>query len=156
MREDVPSASPKTLVIGYGNTLRCDDGAGVRVAEAVAAWKLPGVATLAVHQLTPEIAGTLAGVDLVLVVDAQLADVDGDVAVSRMHASSSLRPAGHLSDVRSLLALAEQLYGRSPEAWLIGVPAVDFSIGETLSTTAVRGVEAACQHIRRMLAAAPA
>jgi len=31
------------LIIGYGNTLRGDDGAGPRVAEAVAGWGLPNV-----------------------------------------------------------------------------------------------------------------
>ena len=31
------------LVIGYGNTLRGDDGVGPKVAEAVAALALPGV-----------------------------------------------------------------------------------------------------------------
>ncbi len=43
----------KVLVIGYGNTLRSDDGAGKRVAELVAEWQLLNVRSLLVHQLTP-------------------------------------------------------------------------------------------------------
>ena len=31
------------LVIGYGNTLRQDDGVGPKTAEAIAALNLPGV-----------------------------------------------------------------------------------------------------------------
>ena len=35
------------LVIGYGNTLRRDDGVGPRVAEAVEGLRLAGVRTIA-------------------------------------------------------------------------------------------------------------
>jgi hypothetical protein len=44
------------LVIGYGNSLRRDDGVGPRVAEAVEALQLPGVRTLTCQLLTPEFA----------------------------------------------------------------------------------------------------
>jgi hydrogenase maturation protease len=151
MRGELPTAGRKPLVIGYGNTLRSDDGAGVRVAEAVATWDLPHVTARSVQQLTPEIAATLAGADLVVFVDARLAEVGGEVAISRIRPASSVGRTGHISDPRSILALAEWLYGRSPEAWLIGVPAVHLSLGEALSETAARGVEAACEQIRRMI-----
>src|SRR5262245_30725916 len=48
------------VVVGYGNELRGDDAVGPRVAQAVAAWDLPGVCGLAIHQLTPELAEILA------------------------------------------------------------------------------------------------
>ena len=60
----------KSLVIGYGNSLRSDDGIGVRVAEIVADWYLPEVRSLCLPQLTPELAADLAKVDLVIFVDA--------------------------------------------------------------------------------------
>ncbi len=151
MRGDVPSARRKSLVIGYGNTLRSDDGAGVRVAESIAAWNIPGVITMSVHQLTPEIAETLAAVDIAIIIDAELAEAGGEITISRIRPASSVRAAGHYSDLRSLLALAGMLYGRSPEAWLIGVPAVDLSLGEVLSPTTARGVEAASEQIRRII-----
>ena len=46
------------------------------------------------------------------------------------------RPASHIGDPRSLLALTAMLFGRCPDAWLIGVPAAEHSIGEELSATA--------------------
>ena len=58
------------LVIGYGNTLRGDDGVGPRVAEAVAAMALPGVRTLGCHQLAPEHAEAISRADRVVFVDA--------------------------------------------------------------------------------------
>jgi hydrogenase maturation protease len=151
MRADAPSTAARSLVIGYGNTLRSDDGAGVRVAEAVAAWDRPGVAALSVPQLVPEIAARLADVDLVVFVDARLARVGDAITISRIRPAPSIRPAGHIGDPRSLLALTEMLFGRCPHAWLIGVPAVELSIGEDLSATAAGGIRAACDRIRRMI-----
>jgi hydrogenase maturation protease len=151
MKGDVPAAGSKLLVIGYGNTLRSDDGAGTRVAEAVGARNRPGVQSLPVHQLTPELAERLADVERAIFVDARLAEEGSDIAISSVEPSSSFRPAGHVSDPRSLLALARSLHGHSPRAWLITVPAVDLSMGEDLSATASRGIKAACEQILRML-----
>jgi hydrogenase maturation protease len=62
--------SARVLIIGYGNSLRSDDAAGIKVAETIATWQLPHVRSLAVHQLTPELAAELAAVELVIFVDA--------------------------------------------------------------------------------------
>jgi hydrogenase maturation protease len=71
------------VVIGYGNTLRGDDGAGPAVAQAIADRALPGVRSLAVPQLTPELAEIVAEANLVVFVDAALmAEDDGIRAVS--------------------------------------------------------------------------
>jgi Ni,Fe-hydrogenase maturation factor len=58
------------LVVGYGNDLRSDDGVGQRVAEVVATWEISNVRSLAMHQLTPELAAELADVDVAIFVDA--------------------------------------------------------------------------------------
>jgi Ni,Fe-hydrogenase maturation factor len=62
--------SLSTLVIGCGNDLRGDDALGPLAATAVAAWDMPGVQALAVHQLMPELAEALAEADLAIFVDA--------------------------------------------------------------------------------------
>jgi len=58
------------LLIGYGNTLRSDDGAGQKIANIVSEWNLPQWRSLSVHQLTPELALDIAQADLVIFVDA--------------------------------------------------------------------------------------
>ena len=63
------------LVIGYGNDLRSDDAVGQKVANAIAAWKLPQVTSLCVHQLTPELASFLATAELAIFIDACFASV---------------------------------------------------------------------------------
>lgn len=151
MRGEPPPAGCEWLVIGYGNSLRSDDGAGLRVAEAVAAWGLPGVRSLAVHQLTPELAECLADAGRVLFVDARLAAEGTDIAVLPVEPSPSTIPAGHISDPRSLLALTRWLLGCSPRAWLLTIPGVAFEIGEEMSATATAGVGLALVRIAGML-----
>jgi hydrogenase maturation protease len=139
------------LVIGYGNELRRDDGVGPRVARAVAAWGVPDVLALALHQLTPELAEAVAGAEVVFFVDAAAGD---DTAVRvRPVWPDVRRPAlGHTSSPAELLALAVALYGGRPRAWLVTVPAPDLGFGEGLSPAAARGMDDALRHIRRHFA----
>ena len=58
------------LVIGYGNTLRSDDGVGPKVADAVAALALIGVRALACPLLTPELADPVSQARVAVFVDA--------------------------------------------------------------------------------------
>ena len=138
------------LVIGYGNTLRGDDGVGRRVAEAVAAWNLPQVRVLSVHQLTPELAEPLARARCVIFADAC---VNGEEQVQVRHLEPAERSSalGHSNGPSELLALARQLYGRCPDTWLITIPAVCTDFGEELSETTERGINTALQHIARLL-----
>jgi hydrogenase maturation protease len=151
MRNEDMKTGAQMLVIGYGNSLRSDDGAGVRAAEAVAARGLPGVTVLTVHQLTPELAERLAEVEFAVFVDARVAGDGLEVAISPVEPSSPLYLNGHLSDPRSLLALARWLHGHSPRAWLLTVPGTEFSIGAEMSDTAARGVDRAVERIAQML-----
>jgi hydrogenase maturation protease len=141
-----------TLVIGYGNELRRDDGVGPCIARAVADWGLPDVCALAVHQLTPELAEALAGAREVFFVDAA-AGADVAVQVHPVPPDAGSLPLGHISSAAELLALAEALYGRRPRAWLVSVPARDFDFGEGLSPTAARGMELVVRWLRRHVAA---
>lgn len=141
------------VVIGYGNTLRRDDGVGQVVAIQVQEWGLPGVRSLPLHQLTPELAETLAAVDGVIFVDAYPASSEtAKVKVVSMRSEDvNSLPSGHYSDPGSLLALADAVYDRSPPAWLITIPAVNFEFGETLSPIAQEGVTDALILIHHLL-----
>jgi hydrogenase maturation protease len=139
------------LIIGYGNTLRGDDGVGPYVATVAASWGPLGVQSLAVPQLTPEIAELLAGAELAIFIDARLDEDKEVVELSPLAASESARVLGHASDPRSLLALAQTVFGSHPRAWLITIPAADVSLGESLSSIAMRGADAALARIRALV-----
>jgi hydrogenase maturation protease len=122
------------LVVGYGNPLRRDDGVGQRVARMVAALKWPGVRTLAVQQLTPELAEPLAEASIAIFVDAA-AEAD-EVVVEPIGESCGSRTMAHTGDPAWLLGLARATYGRRPPAWLVAVPARDMGYGTGFSSMA--------------------
>jgi hydrogenase maturation protease len=139
------------VVIGYGNPLRSDDSAGPRAAEAIAAWRLPGVWAIGVRQLTPELAEPLSAARVAIFVDARLAEEGGRVRVRAIEPEGSDPAVGHASDPRSLLAFARALFGSDPRAWLVTVPATNLAVGEGLSPTAERGLAAALRTIAALV-----
>jgi hydrogenase maturation protease len=140
------------LVIGYGNELRGDDATGLRVAEAVAAWQLPGVRALAVPQLTPDLSEAIAAARQVVFVDATIEPSIQDVQLRPLDATAVDSGGSHRSDPRALVALARAVFGQAPPAWLMAVPAADFAFGAPLSSLAQRGVEAALARLRQFCA----
>ena len=151
--DDTAISKNSVIVIGYGNTLRSDDGIGQRVALEVQGWKLPSVRSLPLHQLTPELAETLQGAKAVIFVDADPSSQAEDmVQVCQIEpVDASNLPAGHTSDPRSLLALTQAVYGYSPPAWLITIPAINFEFGETFSPITEQGLTIALEQIRSLL-----
>ena len=142
-------APPIILVIGYGNTLRSDDGAGPFVAEAVEALGLPGVRTIISQQLSPEHAEPISRADAVVFVDAA---VDGtrDVQLRPLEPGESSQLMAHAADPRTMLALSRDVFGHSPRAWWLAIPATKLEFGETLSAEARRGCEEAVRQIRKL------
>ena len=55
---------------------------------------------------------------------------------------------GHACDPAWLLALAKQLFGRHPRAWLLAVPVTDLGTGEGLSPATRRHFEEAVRVIQ--------
>jgi hydrogenase maturation protease len=141
--------STHLLIIGYGNEIRSDDAVGPRVAREIASWGDPRLQAIAVHQLTPELVEMVAAAERVVFVDAGLDD-EGAVWTRLLEPAAGATGVTHSGDPRELLALADALYGRHPEAWLITVPAASLEFGEGLSVPAERGVEAALRQIRLM------
>lgn len=140
-------ATLQVLVIGYGNTLRSDDGVGQTVAEIVKAWNLPNVQVMPVHQLTPELAEPLSNADVAIFVDAYPADSEQKVQVCPLEPASSGWTIGHTSAPQGLLAIAQSLYHYYPQAWLVAIPAKSFELGDFLSPLAEQGMEKALQII---------
>jgi hydrogenase maturation protease len=140
--------SNSVIVIGYGNDLRSDDGIGPKVANTL---HLRNVRSLAVYQLTPELAETVANVDLAIFVDACLTSENNHVQVLPIAPISSMVLTGHTADPRSLLALTKAIYSYCPQAWWIKVPGVNFELGDRLSPIAETGVAIALENIAHMI-----
>ena len=175
-----PNGSVCWVIIGYGNPLRGDDRAGFSVAEHLHAAGVlpPSVTILATHQLLPEFAELLSQVDRVIFVDAEpiapaetitpappespqitlrsliSKPTDRSAAVSTVISATTL-PSNvdpHRSSPEGLLTLAYALYDRAPAtAWLVGIPAVDFSFGEQLSSVTEAGIVQAIEWITHQI-----
>jgi hydrogenase maturation protease len=137
------------LIIGYGNTIRGDDGAGYQIAEAVAQWNFSHVQSLAVHQLTPDLAEAVAQAKTVIFVDA-VATLS-EVKIEQLRPNYATSFTGHYADPRSMLALTRTLYKVLPTAYRILIPAVDFSFGDTLSPVTRKSVDFALVKIKQLV-----
>jgi hydrogenase maturation protease len=152
----------RTLVIGYGNPSRRDDGAGLAVVNGLRSrLGLPdldettdGFAdlghtldTLFVQQLTPELADTLTGYERLLLVDAHAGAYPDLVHWTPLVPRYDPAMVSHIVKPAHLLALAEQYAGRSPEAVLVSIRGEDFDFGLGLSAETARGVQQVIAHI---------
>ncbi|MBD2439986.1 hydrogenase maturation protease [Nostoc sp. FACHB-110] len=141
----------KVMVIGYGNDLRSDDGIGQIIASEIASWHLSTVKSLAVHQLTPELADALANAELAIFVDAYVPLESFDVQVQSLSPSGENAIAGHTSDPQALLALTKTLYGHCPPALWVTVPGVNFEFGDRISEITETGKAIALGKIMQIL-----
>ena len=141
------SSPTRILVIGYGNTLRGDDGVGPRVAEAIAALNLPGVRTLACPLLTPELADPISRAEKVIYVDAAV-DAPREVQWRELQPNESSQIMAHAADPRTMLALSRDVFGQVPAAWWLTIPAVDLGFHEEFSPAVQRDFAVAVQKIR--------
>ncbi len=135
------------LVIGFGNTLRSDDGVGQRVANAIEAEGWPNVSTLSVTLLTPELAEPVSRAERVIFVDAET----GGEAVVRLRPvmpAQSSQLIAHAASAETVLALARDVFGGVPRAWMLTIPARSLEIGEDLSGSTQRGLQEAIARIR--------
>ena len=139
------------LVIGYGNTLRSDDGAGQRVAELVAEWKLPNVRSLPLLQLTPDLTKPISEAKLVIFVDVYRPWDEPSLLVNYYHYAPPLsylkNYVGQVVSPLSLLTLSQFIYNCvSPTCW-ISIPVFNFEFGEGLSPMAEIGIQNALTQI---------
>ena len=135
------------LVIGYGNTFRRDDGAGVVLAQhLVACWQPHTPVRLVTGtQLVPELAIDIAATDVgaVVFVDASTGELNEQIHVQRVVGDVGLPVFGHQLGPAALLIYASLFNVRNLPAWLVTAPGVDFGHGEGLSPTVQRQLSAA-------------
>jgi hydrogenase maturation protease len=123
------------LIVGYGNALRTDDGVGWHAAERLADDpRLDGVTVMGRHQLTPELALDVSRAAVVMFVDASHGPPAGTFTIEPME--RTVRGAtgwSHQFSPSSLVDLAGELYGRTPDVFLVSVGVESLAYGDRLS-----------------------
>lgn len=140
----------RALVVGYGNPLREDDGAGWYVAGRLSDRLGATARVLRLHQLTPELSADLAEVDLVVFVDARAEEPERGVEIVPVEPADA--PAhSHYSTPGALLAMARLLFGRAPAAYLASIPAHSFGFSEALTAPTRSACDEAVARIAQLI-----
>jgi len=152
---------PNTLIIGFGNPDRQDDGVAWHIL-AILAEKLgrpiPSMDEgffpngenpdlLFVLQLTPELADTISAYQRVCFIDAHTGNVPEDVNMVEVKAEYQRSPFAHHMTANTCLSLVQTIYGRNPQAILVSVRGYEFSFSHELSSATLQLSKQAVERI---------
>jgi hydrogenase maturation protease len=137
----------RTLIIGYGNPDREDDGVAWHILRAlIVNLGLPAPASYEDEfpannqldfafylQLTPEMAEDIAAYERVCFVDAHTGDIPVEVQMIPVESEFQRSPFTHHLTAQSLLSMCETLYNKKPETALLSVRGYHFLFSRKLS-----------------------
>ena len=144
------------MVVGYGNSLRSDDGVGPAVAARLAGDpRLAGVIIRSEHQLTPELAADASQASLLVLVDAGTDEAPGEVSVRRLEPSPVEGGTAwtHHLDPSALVGLARELWGSAPPVILVSIGPASLEVGEGLSEVVAPAVTRAADLVATVVEA---
>lgn len=140
-----------TLVIGYGNPGRIDDGLGPAFAEAVGRMNLPDVTVDADYQLTVEDAAAAAEHDVVLFADAAVKGRE-PFFLKEIAPSDTVSFSTHSVEPESVLALAKTMFHAPIRGYALGIRGYAFNeFGEYITGPALKNLEAALTYMEPVL-----
>jgi hydrogenase maturation protease len=160
----------RTLVIGYGNLDRQDDGAAFAVVNAlrrgIGLGSLPegdtgleqiGGQTDAVYvlQLSPDLLDVAAGYERVVFVDAHVGLDVQDVHCTAVQPEYAAAAFTHHLTPAMFVALLKALYGREPAGFIVSVRGHRFDFARGLSAETQALVQPAAEQIRQLLEEPP-
>jgi hydrogenase maturation protease len=134
----------KVLVYGIGNPGRRDDGLGPRL---IARLQEQGGAAADLeirYQLNIEEALKIKDYDVVVFVDASK-EIDSPWRFSEIGPSETIAFTTHEMSPESVLALSQELYGRTPKAFALAIKGYDWDMGESLSEEAEKNLARALE-----------
>jgi hydrogenase maturation protease len=141
----------KTLVLGYGNESRNDDGVGWFVVAALHQHSLPGVAFETAHQLEVDFAETVRDYDRVFFVDAAIPESPAPWRREEVTPGFQSHAVAHYMTPSDILGLSRTLYGAAPRGVLFSIRGHDFNFGTKLSPATRQAAEEVVQEIIALL-----
>jgi hydrogenase maturation protease len=155
---EMETGMKRTLILGYGNPDREDDGVAWHILVGLAkrlgrsvpsdpyegfieSGLIPEI--LFALQLTPEMAEILAEYERVCLVDAHTGAVPEEISIQQVDPHFQNSPFTHHLTAQSLLSMTTALYQKEPELLLVSVRGYAFGFSNSLSErTAQLAVEA--------------
>ncbi len=138
----------RTLIVGYGNADRQDDGVAWHILSGIArrlGRPVPNVPEDGyfpenepvdlwfVLQLAPEMSEDFAHYDRICFVDAHMGTIDQEILFQAVEQSPSKSAFTHDMPPSTCLALTQTVYNASPEARLLSVRGYQFGFSRALS-----------------------
>ncbi|HOK44744.1 MAG TPA: hydrogenase maturation protease [Bryobacteraceae bacterium] len=141
----------EVLIIGYGNPLRGDDGAGWQAAEMLKdRIRDERVEIVRSHQLTPEMAEAISRARKVIFIDADCDNREGQIAIRNVVPEHGSEVCTHQLTPGVLLGAARKLYGGSAEGMLVTMGAGSFEYGSELSEAVRTALPLLVERVREM------
>ena len=153
----------KTIVLGFGNPDRGDDGVAWHVLAGIANRfgqtlsnenMEAGLIKLSEHtnlwfnlQLIPEVAEELAEHQQAIFIDAHTAEIKEEIKVSKIEPEFQNSPFTHHLTAATCLSLSKTLYHKYPESILVSIRGYDFGFSHILSQKTVGLAEKAVELI---------
>jgi hydrogenase maturation protease len=155
----------RTLIIGYGNPYRHDDGVGLvvinllreRVGLRALALDEDGmdnlgypIDTIMLHQLLPELVPIVANYRRLIFVDAHTGAIPDDIKIVEILEEYGFQAVTHHLSPQMLLALAKNATGQVPLSHLVSIRGENFDFGEGLSAACSERAKDAVDRILEM------
>jgi hydrogenase maturation protease len=134
----------KILLIGIGNDSRGDDGLGWKFVELVEAIGLDFIDHEYRYQLQVEDAALISEYEVVYFVDASYEKMDKGFELRPCIASDEEQVSSHAQSPGAILKLANNLYLKYPESYILAIGGEGWELQTSLSEAAEKNlVEAA-------------
>lgn len=143
------------LIVGYGNSMRSDDGVGIYVASRLAEEKSAGVEVRLMHQLHLELLEELIQYEKIIFVDA--AEQGPEVILQKVEPKPqeiSLTSSHQLSPA-VIYQLALQVYRKKLDLLVCTIRGENFDFGSLLSPVVLDRARRAVTLIRSVIARSP-
>jgi hydrogenase maturation protease len=140
------------LLLGYGNPSRGDDALGVLLLEQLSDTGLHSVDLLTDFQLQIEHALDLKNRQLVLFIDASIANTR-PIAFSQLQPLYDNSYTTHAMNPAAVMQVYQDIEKKPPPpCFLLAMQAVQFELGEGLSETAANSLRVAIVFVEKLLA----
>ena len=133
----------KILIVGIGNCGRGDDGLGWKFAEMVKDAVNNLIDIEFRYQLQIEDAVLISQYDTVIFVDASQAELQDGFEIKPCIAAGHYFYSSHMQSPETVLYLANVLYNKYPETYIIGIAGYVWELKTTLSEEAEKNLESA-------------
>lgn len=143
-----PSEPTGVLVVGFGNELVGDDGAGPALARFIATHcRDDDLQVVAAHQLLPELAEQVGRVSLLVLADADVSVPPSAFVAEWIEPLRGPPRSIHRLLPRELLGLARDAFGHAPRTLLVRIGIDRAELGQELGHVTARTVRLAGERV---------